>query len=126
LEDELIDFAALAVHRQAVGVNALVLVKRLLELLAEVFVELGVFLQRFALVLVEAGQKLLVHEEPPVQHPAEEHGGQAQGVEDFDAEAAGRGVEDAQHRRQQRENEAGDEQAGGRAAQVMGDGHFSA
>lgn len=56
---------------------------------------------------MEAVQELLEDEESAVQHATEQQGGQAQGIEDFNAEAAGRGVQDAQKRRQGDENEAG-------------------
>lgn len=109
--------------RQAVGVNVGLLVKGLYQFIRKVFVELPFPLQALALVFVETAQKLLVHEEPAVQHARKEQGGQAQGIEDFNAERAGRGVEDAQHRWQHHENDAGGKQAGGGPAQVVGDFH---
>jgi hypothetical protein len=44
---------------------------------------------------MEARQELLVGVEAQVQHRPEEHGRQAQGIEQLDAEAAGGGVDDA-------------------------------
>ncbi|UOQ99905.1 hypothetical protein MUN81_10480 [Hymenobacter sp. 5317J-9] len=116
-------FAPLDKLRQPVGVYVGFCVEGLPEFGAEVLVELAVLLQRFGLIALKSGQKLLVHEQAAVQHAAREQRRQPQRVQDFDAEGAGCGVEDAKHRRQHHENETGGKQAFCGLTDVVGDGH---
>jgi len=62
----------------------------------DVLEELALAVEALGLVAIERRQKLLVGQQGQVQHGPEEHGRQAQGVEQLDAEAAGGRVEDAQ------------------------------
>ena len=119
-------FAPLDELRQAGGVNVFLLVEGLAQFVGKILVEFALALQALGLVGMEAGQELLVGVKAQVQHRPEKHGGQAQGVEQLDAEAPSRGVQDAQQGRQAKENDAAEQQAVGGPAQVIGDDHISA
>ena len=108
---------------QAGGVNIVFGIEWHPQLIGQVFEELALAIQALGLVGVEGSQKLLVGKEGHVEHGAEEHRSQAQRIEKFDAETAGCGVEDAQHRRQHHENESGEKEADTGPAEVMRNGH---
>ena len=108
---------------ETVGVDIGFRVKWRSQFAGNVFEELSLALQALGLIGVEGREKLLVGKEGQVQHGAEQHRGQAQRIEQLNAETASGRVEDSQHRGQQNEDEASDKQAGTGPAEVMRNGH---
>lgn len=108
----MVDLAQLYSLGQAVGIHVGFFEERLAQFVGEIFEELAFAFQTLGLVFLKAGKEFFVGEKPEVQHDAEKHGCQTQRVEQFDAEAPGTRVEDAQYWRQHHEDEASDEEAG--------------